>query len=68
MIPVRVFVPERKSRPGTATGMNSIRFESYRYKILDRYHVNEYRATRGNRDELIPGMKVIPVSCKHPLN
>ena len=57
MIPVRVFVPERESRPGTATGMNSFRYESYRYEILDRYHVNEYRATRGKRDELIPVWK-----------
>ena len=54
MIPERVFVPEQKSRPGTATGMNSFRYESYRYEILDRYYVNEYRARRGNRDELIP--------------
>ena len=43
-----------KSHPGTATGMNSVRYESYRYEILDRYHVHEYRATRENRDELIP--------------
>ena len=34
MIPVQVFVPDRKSRPGTATGMNSFRYESYRYEIL----------------------------------
>ena len=53
MIPVQVFVPEQKSRPGTATGMNSFRYELYQYEILDRYQVNEYRATRGNRDELI---------------
>ena len=64
-IPKRVAVPclhdtgtsfrfRKKSRPGTATGMNSFRYESYRYETLDRYHVNEYRATRGKRDELIP--------------
>ena len=67
MIPVRDFVPERKSRSGTATGMNSFRYESYRYDILERYHVNEYRATRGNRDELIPVWKSYRYHVNTPL-
>ena len=61
------FVPERNFRTGTRTGVNSYRYDYYRCGISYRYHVNKYRATSGNRDELVPGMKVIPVSCKHPL-
>ena len=67
MILVQVFILEQKSRPGTATGMNSFRYESYRYEILDRYHVNEYRATRGNRDELIPVWKSYQYHVNTPL-
>ena len=47
-------IPERKSRSGTVTGVNSHRYDSLRYEILCWYHVNEYRATRGNRSELVP--------------
>ena len=27
--------------------------ESYQHEILDWYHVNKYKAARGNQDELI---------------
>ena len=90
------FIPERNFRTGTRTGVNSYRCDWYLCGISYRYHVNKYRATSGNRSELVPvwlvpvrhfvpvsckqiqshkwepgwtrtGMKVIPVSCKHPL-
>ena len=67
MIPLRDFVPEWNSPPGTRTGVNSPRGDSRRHGILWWYHVNKYRAMRGNRSELAPGAKVAPVSCKHPL-
>ena len=57
MIPLRDFVPERNSRPGARTGVNSRRGDSCRHNILWWYHVNKYRATRGNRSELAPGRK-----------
>ena len=44
------------------TGVNSRRGDSRRHNILWWYHVNKYRAMRGNRSE------VAPVSCKHPLS
>ena len=53
-----VFVPEWKSRPSTVTGVNSHQYGSLRYEILCLYHVNEYRATRGNWSELVPGWKL----------
>ena len=59
MIPLRDFVPEWNSRPGTTTGVNSRRGDSRRHDILWWYHVNKYRAMRGN-------LKVAPASCKHP--
>ena len=31
--------------------------DSYRRDISYRYHANKYRATSGNRDELVPGWK-----------
>ena len=34
--------------------MNSYQYDSHRYDILCLYHVNEYRATSGNQDELVP--------------
>ena len=47
------------------------RGDSRRHDILWWYHVNKYRAMRGNRSELTPGrlspVKVAPVSRKHPL-
>ena len=57
MIPLRVFVPEWNSRPGARTGVNSRRADSRRHDILWWYHVNKYRAMRGNRSELAPGRK-----------
>ena len=57
MIPLRDFVPEWNSRPGARTGVNSRRGDSRRHNILWWYHVNKYRAMRGNRSELAPGRK-----------
>ena len=54
MIPLRNFVPEWNSRFGTTTGEKSRRCDSHRYDILWWYHVNKYRAMRGNRSELAP--------------
>ena len=51
------FVPEWDSRPGTRTGLNSRLWDSRRHDILWWYHVNKYRAMRGNRSELAPGRK-----------
>ena len=51
MIPLRDFVPEWNSRPGTTTGVNSRRGDSRRHDILWWYHVNKCRAMRGNRTE-----------------
>ena len=58
MIPLRDFVPEWNSRPGTTTGVNSRRGDSRRHDILWWYHVNKCRAMRGNRSELAPGRKL----------
>lgn len=44
--------PEQDSRSGAATHVNSRRCDSRRHNIFGWYHVNEYRATRGNRSEL----------------
>ena len=38
-----------------------------RRDILWWYHVNKYKAMRGNWSELAPGRKSTPVSCRHPL-
>ena len=57
MIPLPDFVPERNSRPGTRTGVSSRRGDSRRHVILWWYHVNKYRAMRGNLSELAPGRK-----------
>ena len=57
MIPLRVFVPERNSRPGTTTGVNLCRGDSRRHNILWWSHVNKCRAMRGNRSELASGRK-----------
>ena len=57
MIPLRDFVPEWNSRPGTRTGVNSRRGDSRGHDILWWYHVNKYRAMRGNRSELATGRK-----------
>ena len=52
------FVPEWNSRPGTRTGVNSRWGDSRLHDILWWYHVNKYRAMRGNRSELAPGQKL----------
>ena len=68
MIPLWDFVPEWNSCPGTRTGIKSLWGDTRRHDILWWYHVNKYRAMRGNRSELAPGWKSNPVSCKHPLS
>ena len=55
MIPLRDFVQEWNSRPGTTTWVNSRWGESRRHDILWWYHVNKCRAMTGNRSELTPG-------------
>ena len=57
MIPLRDFVSQWNSRPGTRTGVNSRWGDSRRHGILWWYHVNKCRAMRGNRSELTPGRK-----------
>ena len=57
MKPLRDFVPEWNSRPGARTVVNSRWGDSCRHNILWWYHVNKYRAMRGNRSELAPGWK-----------
>jgi len=57
MIPLRDFVPEWNSCPGARTGVNSRQDDSRRHNILRWYHVNKYRAMRGNQSELDPGRK-----------
>ena len=57
MIPLRDFVPEWNSRPGTTTGVNSRRGDSRRHDILWWYHVNKCRATRGNGSEVAPSRR-----------
>ena len=57
MIPVWVVVREWEPRFGTATGVNSHQYVSYQYEIFTRCHVNEYRVTRGNRDDFAPEWK-----------
>ena len=57
MILLRDFVPEGNSRPGKRTGVNSSRGDSRWHDILWWYHLNKYRAMRGNQSELAPGRK-----------
>ena len=54
MIPLRDFILEWNSCPGSRTGVNSRRGDSRRHNILWWYHANKYRAMRGNRSELAP--------------
>ena len=61
------FIPVRMFRTSTRTGVISYRYDSYSYNISYRYHVNEYRATSGHRNELVPEWNLLPVSFKHPL-
>ena len=70
------FMPERTVMPrlhdigmSFRTGVNSHRYDSFRYQRLCWYHVNEYRATRRNRSELapvwlVPVSEFVLVSCK----
>ena len=67
MTPLRDFVPKWNSRPGTRTGVNSRRGDSHRHEILWWYHVNKYRATRGNWSELALGQKSPPCHVNSPL-
>ena len=53
IIPLWDFVPEWHSRPGTRTGVHSCWGDSCQHDILWWYHVNKYRAMRGNRSELL---------------
>ena len=57
MIPLRDFVPEWNSCPGTTTGVNSCWGDSRWHDILWWYHVNKCRAMRGNWSELTPERK-----------
>ena len=57
MIPLRDFIPEWNSRPGTRTGVNSRRGDSRGHDILWWYHLNKYIVMGGNRSELAPGRK-----------
>ena len=67
MIPLRDFVPEWNSRPGTTTGVNSRRGDSRRHDILWWYHVNKYRAMRGNQSELARAWKSLRRHVNTPL-
>ena len=68
MILLRDFVPEWNSCPGARTGVNSRRGDSCRHNILRWYHVNYYRAMRGNRSELAPGRKSPRCHVNTPLH
>ena len=57
MIPLRDFVLEWNSHPGTRTGVNSRQGDLRQHDLLWWYHVNKYRAMRGNRSELAPKRK-----------
>ena len=57
VIPLRDFIPESNSRPGTTTGVNSRWGDSRWHDILWCYHVNKRRPMRGNRSKLAPGRK-----------
>ena len=48
------------------SGVNSHRSDSRRHNILWWYHVNKYRAMRGNRSELTPGRKSPRCHVKTP--
>ena len=57
IIPLQDFVPEWNSHPGTRTGVNSHWGDLRQHDILWWYHVNKYRAVRGNQSELASGQK-----------
>ena len=66
MIPLRDFVPEWNSRPGTRTGVNSRRGDSRRHDSLWWYDVNKYRVLEREAEWTRSWAKVALVSCKHP--
>ena len=68
MIPLRDFVPEWNSRPGTTTGVNSRRGKSSWHDILWRYHVNKCRTMGGNRSKLAPARKSPRCHVNTPLD
>ena len=68
MIPLRDFAPKWNSRPCTRTGVNSGRGDSRWHDILWWYHVNKYRAMRGNRSKLAPGRKSPRCHVNTPLH
>ena len=57
-----------KFSPGTRTGVNSRQGDSRRHDILWWYHVNKYRAMRGNWNELAPGRKSPRCHVNTPLH
>ena len=68
MIPLWDFLPEWNSRSGARTGVNSHRGDSRLHNILWWYHVNKYRAMRGNWSELAPGWKSPRCNVNTPLH
>ena len=66
MIPLQDFSPERNFPSGAATGLNSRRCESPQHDFFRRYHVNKYRAKRGNQSELAPARKSPPYHLNSP--
>ena len=68
MIPLRDFVLEWNSRPGTRTGVNSCQGDSRWHGILWWYHVNKYRTMRGNWSELALGWKSPRCHVNTPLH
>ena len=67
MIPLRDFVPEWNSRPGTRTWVNSRWLDSSRHDIFWWSHVNKYRALRANPSELVPARKSSRCHVNAPL-
>ena len=68
MTPLWVFVLEWNSCPGTRAGVSSCRGDLRRHNILWWYHVNKYRAMRGNRSELALGWRSPRCHVNTPLN
>ena len=62
MIPLQDFLPWYNNRGELMPG------DLHRhYDVLWWYHVNKFRAMRGNPSELVPAWKATLVSWKHPL-
>ena len=68
MILLRDFAPEWNSRPGAKTRVNSHQGYLCQHDILWWYHVNKYRAMRGNWSELAPGRKLPQCHVNTPLH